>query len=379
MSRRAATDVQFGSDSFLDVVANLVGILIILIVMAGLRVSQSPVPLPAESTLPPVPAPLERDGEIGDDPPLDPLLASEEGMENVAPPAFVPQPPRELPSENPPREWIAQADELAAEIQRLEQALRVANDQAAGWQRLDAELTEKRERLRRESAAQERRANSLANDRARRRASQEQLQATVARLRREIADEEHKQPRVEPLEHRVTPISKAVDGREQHYRLIGNRVSEVPVASLTLRLRDQIERRKDWLIKQRSSQGQVGPIGGYTMHYVVQRDSLSVVDEVRYGQGVVRISVANWRIEPEPDVETESAEQALQQGSRFYESLIAADEGTTLTFWVYPDSYALYRQLQAFAHEHGFLVAGRPLPHGVPISGSPTGSKSAGQ
>ena len=40
--RRPPAELQFGSDSFLDVVANIVGILIILIVIAGLRVSQIP-------------------------------------------------------------------------------------------------------------------------------------------------------------------------------------------------------------------------------------------------------------------------------------------------------------------------------------------------
>ena len=41
--RRPKGELQFGSDSFLDVVANIVGILIILIVIAGLRVGQMPV------------------------------------------------------------------------------------------------------------------------------------------------------------------------------------------------------------------------------------------------------------------------------------------------------------------------------------------------
>ena len=41
--RRPKGELQFGSDSFLDVVANIVGILIILIVIAGLHVSKIPV------------------------------------------------------------------------------------------------------------------------------------------------------------------------------------------------------------------------------------------------------------------------------------------------------------------------------------------------
>ncbi|MCA9063846.1 MAG: hypothetical protein KDA96_12325, partial [Planctomycetaceae bacterium] len=44
MSRRPAeSELQFGSDSFLDVIANIVGILIILTVIVGLRVARQPV------------------------------------------------------------------------------------------------------------------------------------------------------------------------------------------------------------------------------------------------------------------------------------------------------------------------------------------------
>lgn len=380
MSRRPRSELQFGSDSFLDVVANIVGILIILIVIAGLRVSQAPI-LPANDA-PAFESPAAPSLIVHDDPPLDPLFVPEEDPDEPTSPAplfAAMNPPRELPVWETPREWIDRAQSAAADIARHEQALRVATDQAASLRRRETELTERLRRLKDDIAVKERAAKKSAEEQERRRTSIAQLRGTIAQLRRQIAEEEQKTSPVETLEHRVTPISKVVDGHEQHYRLSGNRVSEVPVSALSFRLREQMERRKEWLLKQRSSQGQVGPIGGYTMHYVVQRDQLGVIDEVRYGQGMVRISVSNWRIEPEPDLETESAEEALRQGSRFYESLLTADEGTMLTFWVYPDSYALYRKLQRFAHEHGFLVAGRPLPFGVSISGSPNGSKSAGQ
>ena len=43
MSRRSVkTEQEFGSDSFLDVIANIVGILIILIVIVGLKVARQP-------------------------------------------------------------------------------------------------------------------------------------------------------------------------------------------------------------------------------------------------------------------------------------------------------------------------------------------------
>src|SRR3990172_7841474 len=50
MSKPRAADAteSFGSDSFLDVVANMVGILIILVIIVGLRVKQAPPPVVAE-------------------------------------------------------------------------------------------------------------------------------------------------------------------------------------------------------------------------------------------------------------------------------------------------------------------------------------------
>jgi len=383
MSRRPQSDQQFGSDSFLDVIANIVGILIILIVIAGLKVSQSPMLRKAAPSYEPAnPVAEELAAAFGDDLPLEPLITEEEDLPLVSSPApqFVPEPPTEEPALlEPPRELVGQVRELAAEVGELEQGIRSAQELAASARQSQLQLAQRLAQTQEQNDKVKQKRQQLLEERERRRTSFEQLHTTAAVLLEQIDAEVKKAPLVETLQHRVTPLSKEVVGMEQHYRLAGNRVSEVPIAALSVRLKDQMERRKEWLLKQRSSQGEVGPLGGYVMSYVVQRDNVGVMDEVRYGQGMVRISVTNWRIEAAPGLAAETADEALTPGSQFYESLIAADEGTTLTFWVYPDSYGAYRRVQKFAHEHGFLVAGRPLPQGIPISGSPSGSKSAGQ
>ena len=43
MRRGTSGETQFSSDSFLDIIANLVGILIILILLGGLAASRAPV------------------------------------------------------------------------------------------------------------------------------------------------------------------------------------------------------------------------------------------------------------------------------------------------------------------------------------------------
>jgi hypothetical protein len=75
----------------------------------------------------------------------------------------------------------------------------------------------------------------------------------------------------------------------------------------------------------------------------------------------------------------ETAEQALQRGSTFLRTIETAGPSATLTFWVYSDSFDAQRQLQDYAQSKGWRVAARPLPDGIPIAGSPQGSKSLAQ
>jgi hypothetical protein len=51
----------------------------------------------------------------------------------------------------------------------------------------------------------------------------------------------------------------------------------------------------------------------------------------------------------------------------------------TITLWVYPDSFTLYRRLRDELVTRGFSVAARPLPTGMTIRGSPMGTQSAAQ
>ena len=94
---------------------------------------------------------------------------------------------------------------------------------------------------------------------------------------------------------------------------------------------------------------------------------------------MMRIVVSGWKVVPEPGLVSEPVETALRGDSRFLTALRLADSDATLTFWVYPDSFDAYRKLQEAAHAAGLAVAARPLPAGVPIAGSPNGSRSSSQ
>jgi hypothetical protein len=94
---------------------------------------------------------------------------------------------------------------------------------------------------------------------------------------------------------------------------------------------------------------------------------------------VFRVAVSAFKVVSEPDLKGETVREAARVGSDFHVALQTVKPGSTLTFWVYPDSFELYRELEELAHDAGFQVAARPLPFGVPIAGSPNGTRSAAQ
>lgn len=377
MSRRREFEIMFGSDSFLDVVANIVGILIILIVIAGVRVGQAP-PKPKTSAalpsldIPVTPAPAE-------DPPDETDSAAPEPIMAEVTPEMEAEVPEALPPLEPPPELVAQVQQLEADVAAITAESRKLGDALAESNRLQTTLEERLQTAR--SLLEERKSQlsaTTARD-AQQKLDLELTRQAVARLLAQVMELEQKSPPVEKLEHRITPVSRTVLGHELHFRLERDRVAEVPIEALVERLKEHIERRKDWIVKTRQHKGQVGPINGFNLEYILGVDMISGLEELRGGVGGYRMSMRYWEIHPESSLRGEPEDVALSHGSKFYQALVSAGPDTTLTFWVYPDSYGLYRKLQRFAHDQGFPVAGRPLPPGVAISGSPNGTKSASQ
>jgi hypothetical protein len=71
---------------------------------------------------------------------------------------------------------------------------------------------------------------------------------------------------------------------------------------------------------------------------------------------------------------------ALTEPSEFLAILNGFEPNrTTVTVWVYPDSFDAFRKLKSELFRRGYATAGRPMPEGHPIGGSPDGSRSAAQ
>ena len=354
MSRRPPpAEQQFGSDSFLDVVANVVGILIILMVLAGMRAARAPVILKALQSAAGTPVPSET-------PSLDRSVEAR-------------------------REELAALQSQAERLQGdLEVLRRAADERESKLSDLQSQDAATRKRLAALGSTLEGEVAALDQNRQAAEKLSAAAQAVRVKLKQrqaEIAAAEQQTHRVERLEHRITPVSRLLSENETelHFQCIGGRVAVVPIDELVERMKTQMERQRDFIIRSRRYAGSVGPVHGFNMNYIVEREEASTLDNLRGGGGIVRIMVSQWELIPETDLDAEPTEAALRAESAFRNELRKAEPGSTITFWVYPDSFTLYRQLQALCHREGFTVAARPMPEGVHIMGSPKGSRSAAQ
>ncbi len=371
--RKKQVDLAFGSDSFLDVVANVVGILIILMVIAGLRVSREPTDTPATARSAPQPQPV---AVIEPEPDPEPPEEAEPALPAVVV-VEVPEAPPE-PAEPPP-ELVARAREQQARMVGLTSDIERSKRRQADLERRRTELAAQASSLQAALQGDEQARIAAERQSGDARASLRELQNRLATLQGELRAAAAERPATQVLKHRVTPVSRQVEGNEVHFRLAEGRVSVVPLDALANELKFRIERNRDSLMRLQRYDGSIGPVEGFKMHYVIERIPLSVLEELQFGAGYVRMGLSFYELEPLAELVTESAEEALSRSSRFRRALDRAGPDTTVTFWVYPDSFELHRKLLEYVHGAGLDVAARPLPQGVPIAGSPNGSKSMAQ
>jgi hypothetical protein len=363
MSRRAREEMPFGSDSFLDVLANIVGILIILIVAAAARMGRVPDPVRlAQSVAPQAadPDPTPAQPETPPDPQPAPVASEPESDD----------PPPEIAAELAAisGRLTALADKTLATETRLKK-LRSSYDSAR--QALGDDDKQAAERADKLKAAQERvaRLEEALGER----------KQTLTGLLAEFEEAQKTKPPAIQVRHKLSPVSQEIAGEELHFCVSGGKVTVVPLANLVERVKIQLERQKDWLATRARHEAVVGPVDGYSMSFLVEKKPLSSLDRRRLGYGGYRIGISHWELIPEPDLAGETPERALRRGSKFAMAVKTAPDNAALTFWVYPDSFHAYRILQAACQSEGFLVAARPLPFGIRIAGSPEGTRSAGQ
>ena len=342
MRRKADTTESPGYDSFLDIVANLVGILIILIMVVGVRARDAFVNAAAD-----------------EQPPAAVETAAAEAID----------------VESPAQEAAA----VEADIHRINHAMQQIEREALVRRRsrdttyamltsLDQEIEQEKSQL-----SQAQRIGIELN------AQLQQASQYLNRLDSQRTAVESQQTTPEVLPHVPTPMAKTVFGREEHFRLENGRLAYVPWEQLVEQLKTEA-REKMWKLKGTSKiTEEFGPIGGYRVRYTLKnvRRSIDTGGVTMVQQGV---ELDHFVVLPMRNDLGDPVDRLFQQDSDFRSRLQGWDpRKTTLTVWVYPDNFEEFRKLKTELYQLGFLTAARPMPEGHPIGGSPNGVRSSAQ
>jgi hypothetical protein len=332
-----------GNDSFLDVVTNTVGILIILVMVIGIRVQNLPPPVQ------PTPDPVAGALATATAAELTRLKANIESLERRA------------------LDMQRQSQALDAETAAASED-RLALGRAAALAR--AQLDEELEGLDAESRSRFDLERSLDE-------TESSLNQARNALDRALADRESAAT-VDVISYH-TPIGRTVNGPEIHFQLRGDRIAYVAKDDLEQALvRESRERAASVLRGKRQATIIVGPIGDYRLRANLRRVDRGVAIDM--GAVVSSVELVEYTLVPiAPDV-GEPAATALDPSSEFWARVTRANPQTaTITLWTYPDAYSSFRRLKKELYERGYAVACRMLPPGHPIGGSPQGSKSVRQ
>jgi len=307
-----------GHDSFLDIVANMVGILIILVMVVGVRVKNAPVvtAIAAETE------------------PDDSELITDLGTERS----------------------------LRGDIANVQQQVRVMVFRAAAQQQrrdaLGVALAAAEEAI--ESRRQELGAKAQRDFDLQRQLSE--LQLYLEQLRQQQVHFEAQKSAPTVVESYPTPISRTVDEYEVHFQLRAGRVARVPLKELRELAIVDARIKANQMSGSPEIAGTLGPEAGFHVRYRCSRQYES------------------YEFIPVSRDLGETLDEALAEGSAFRRALASFHpDRSTLTIWTYPDSFAAYRRLKKEAYLLGYPTAARLLQHGELIGASSHGNKSVAQ
>lgn len=327
-----------GHDSFLDILSNIVGILIILVMVTGVRVKNDK----SENQS------VERDQEIGA---LQDKLAAERQT-----------------AENRRIELV----ELNRQIDEIE-ALAKARDRqrtmlAAATEAIRRKVQERREGLDSQSQSRFDLNRQVA-----------EAQARLAQLESAKTQIESSRPETIKVKALPTPLAKTVRGKEAHFQLQGSRITWIALDQLLEEFKLDARSKASQLLSMPEFTETVGPFGGFRLRYTLERRHVSPELAMATGAGGQYAQLRKWTLIPTSSTLGEPIEEALEANSRFRQQIASLPRETTITVWTYGDSFEDFRRIREELFALGFETAGRPLPDGVPIGGSPEGTLSAAQ
>jgi hypothetical protein len=349
--------IHFSFDSFLDLVTNVVGIIIrlILVTWVGARsyhasmqwvdtAPETPPAAPAKAKEP-LPPP-----QISDDPLYPKIEIAKRDMEEAR------------------ARLAAQLKDMDTVVEKAELSkaqLRLLAGQRAGLE------TERKDL----AAAQSQRGAKL---------QQVSLSADEIRQRTKKLLEDIKKLEAHPIVKKEfkyhAPISQAVHSEELFFECKDGRVTYIDLPAFQLEIKQAleglaVELRTRWQVERTTSQ-----LGPYRLRYTVERERGGMDVGPTPSGTAYRYGLIGWTVEPLTPDRGETLAKALAPKSEFRQIVDPLDDRiSTVTFWVYPESFEMFRQLRDYLYERGLNVAGRPLTPGAPIAAARNGTASRGQ
>lgn len=338
-----------GQDSFLDIVANMVGILIILVMVVGVRASHV-ASLPSTGANQGDAATSADSGDAG---------------------------PIKSQLEEAVREALSQRREVEGKLSRAQQMRREA--ELADAKRL--ELSMMRSQLEQEI---EQRRDALDDEKK----SEFDVQRQIAAAQIKLSDLTQEQlalldapTEVEEIESVPTPLATEVTGDEIHVRLKHRLLAVVPVKLL---LAEVEQRGLGYLrrgLREKDSAADVyGPIAGFRMRLYLEVLTEGPPRSSPLHGPQRRTMVQMGEFLPASDELGQRVEQALLPDSPLMQLL--RDRRLThpaLVVWAYPDSYDDLGVIKRSMWELGIPLAIRPLDMDQRIVFSSHGTKSSAQ
>ena len=323
------------ADSFLDIVASVVSVMIIMVMMTGLKIKNTPPDVPPTCEV------ARAGGDLVQKRHEEQTLRGD--VEKIATEMQAVQ------TETAKRQH--ERDILVLATTGLDQQLRGARQSAAQQSPPDGRLA---------------------------------AQVIDARNRLEILNREREAIEKSPppsaeIESFTTPLGRTVDGREVHFQLSRGRIAYVPLNELVEKAVVDFKRKAYKLSERPELIDTVPPEQGFRLTYTI-RLRPPTMEEIR-DSGSQRPKIEDRVVlTPVADNLGETIDEAFRPGSQFRQFL--ADrraKDATVTLWTYPDGFDDFRRVKKELYRLGFPVAARPLPEGVPISASSTGSKSTAE
>jgi hypothetical protein len=353
---RYAEENDNGQDSFLDVIANVVGVLIILVMLVGVRASHRLLVVEADPTEPP--SPVQTADFLDSEPTFD-LVALREQLDQAK---------QQLDTSHASfREMATKVVRINHEVVQQDQH---RNDLVMHRALIEEDLKQRRQKLDSESQQQFDVQRQLLES-----------QIKLDELTQEQISLASAPSNVEEVECVPTPLAKTVEGAAIHLRVKNGLVSIVPLEELLAQVESRVPEIRRRLQARAEVIETIGPIDGYRLKFTItKRVSSGPVTGPLIGQRQRIVHQQYAQILPTSESIGQNVEQALMPGSTLYKHLQANSRlQPPVVVWLYTDSFDQFRPLKRKLWEMGFSLATRPLRPGTHIGASPHGTKSAAQ